>query len=72
MTVAIVLNVVFVAVLLTLLAAMMRFPFHLRSGEEVQAKSRHRRVRQPRPARVAEQPARRRGLGQLASDYEAG
>jgi NhaP-type Na+/H+ or K+/H+ antiporter len=67
MTIAIILNAVFVVLLLTLLAATMRLPFHLRSGEEVQARAKRQRVRQPRPVR-ADRPALRAGRGQLASD----
>jgi hypothetical protein len=67
MTIAIILNAVFVALLLTLLTAAMRLPFHLRSGEHVQARTRRQRVRQPRPVRT-DRPARRAARGQLASD----
>ena len=67
MTIAIILNAVFVLLLLTLLAATMRLPFHLRSGEEVQARAKRQRIRQPRPVR-ADHPALRAGRGQLATD----
>lgn len=67
MTIAIVLNAVFVVVLLTVLAATMRLPFHLRSGEQVQPRVRRHRVRQPAPV-GARRPAMRGARGQLASD----
>lgn len=53
MTVAIILNAVFVVALLTLLAATMRLPFKFRSGEQVQARTRRHRVRAPAGGRPA-------------------
>ncbi len=53
MTVAIILNAVFVVALLTLLAATMRLPFTFRSGEQAQARLRRRRVRAPARRRTA-------------------
>jgi hypothetical protein len=67
MTIAIILNAVSTVLLLALMAATMRLPFHLRSGEEVQARAKRQRVRQPRPVR-ADHLALRAGRGQLASD----
>jgi hypothetical protein len=67
MTIAIILNAVFVVLLLTLLAATMRLPFHLRSGAQVPARTRRQRVRQPRPVRT-DRPAIRVARGQLTGD----
>jgi hypothetical protein len=53
MTLAIILNAVFVVTLLTLLAATMRLPFMFRSGEQVQARMRRQRFRAPARSRRA-------------------
>ncbi len=67
MTLAIVLNAVFVVALLALLAATMRLPFLLRSGDVAQARLRHRRVRRAHAA-ARDRTAVRGGRGILASD----
>jgi hypothetical protein len=53
MTLAIILNAVFVIALLTLLAATMRLPFMFRSREEGRARLRRHRARAPARSRTA-------------------
>lgn len=75
MTLAIILNAVFVTLLLTLLAATMRLPFLLRAEESVEraeqriaARLRQRRATHARRAATAGRPAIRGTQGQYASD----
>jgi hypothetical protein len=67
MTLVIALNATFVALVLALLAATMRLPFWLRSGEEAHVGMRQHRVRRPRPARAGAHRATRGARGRLAS-----
>jgi NhaP-type Na+/H+ or K+/H+ antiporter len=75
MTLAIVLNAVFVTLLLTFLAATMRLPFLLRAEESIEraeerieARLRQRRARHARRAATTGRPAIRGTQGHYASD----
>ena len=65
MTLALVLNVVFMTLLLTLLAATMRLPFRLPSGDRVQPTARQRRARR---AETAPRRVPRGAEGSFATD----
>jgi len=70
MTLALVLNIVFMTLLLTLLAATMRLPVRLPSGDrvQVQVRARQRRAVHARRAETAPRRVPRGAEGSFATD----